>query len=104
MKTAPLYNIHKMVNERPHPMRHMEALRRRLLRIGIDIELKSNMPWLYLSRVDGKHVKERFLAEHGFCIAFLEYSDEGSTAKLTDIKEIFKVIRKYNKSFKKPHI
>ena len=66
----------------------------RMKRIGIDIELFGNYPWIYLHTVNGKRVSERFLAEHGFTIAFLPIK-LGEELKFTDIKEIFKVIRKY---------
>lgn len=61
----------------------------RLQKLNIKIELFGNYPWIYLDTINGKKVKERFLANHGFTIMF------STTNEFTDIKEIFKIIRKY---------
>jgi len=42
----------------------------RLRKIGIDVELIGNIPWIYLRKVNGNTVKERFEGNHGFTIAF----------------------------------
>lgn len=63
----------------------------RLKKIGIEVELLGNAPWCYLYKVCGKKVEEKYLAEWGFTIAFS--SVEGY--KLTEISEIFKILRKY---------
>ena len=65
----------------------------RLRKIGIDIELIGNIPWIYLRKVNGNTVKEKFNADHGFTIAF--YPLKGQKMELTDTTEIFKIIRKY---------
>lgn len=62
----------------------------RLAKIGIEIKLAGNVPWIYLSQVNGKTVKETHYAEHGFCIGF--YSDN---FKFLDIEKMFETIRKY---------
>lgn len=69
----------------------------RLKKIGIDITLSSNFPWIYLDTINGKKVTEKFHAEHGFTIAFLPIR-HNQQIKFTDITEIFKLIRKYTKS------
>jgi len=61
----------------------------RMQKIGINIELMGNYPWIYIYSINGKRVKEKFLAEHGFTIMFQ------NTKEFTDINEIFKLIRKY---------
>jgi hypothetical protein len=65
----------------------------RLRKIGIDVELFGNAPWIYLDKVNGNKVKEKFNADHGFTIAF--YPLKGQKMELTDATEIFKIIRKY---------
>ena len=65
----------------------------RLRKIGIDVELIGNYPWIYLRKVNGNTVKERFEGNHGFTIAFLPLKDQ--KMELTNITEIFKIIRKY---------
>jgi hypothetical protein len=66
----------------------------RMNRIGIDIELFSNIPWIYINSINGKRVTETFEANHGFTIAFLPVRVDQELA-FTDITEIFKLIRKY---------
>jgi hypothetical protein len=66
----------------------------RLRVIGIDIELAGNVPWIYLEKVNGRNVTEKFRGNHGFTIAMLS-PKLGAGANFTDIKEIFKIIRKY---------
>jgi hypothetical protein len=65
----------------------------RLKKIGIEVELVGNYPWIYIDKINGKRVTERFEGNHGFTIAFLPLKDQ--KMELTDITEIFKIIRKY---------
>jgi len=69
-------------------------LRNRLLKIGITIEMVSNYPWIYLDKVNGNVVKEKYFANHGFTIGF-NPARVGDVFSYTDLKEIFKIIRKY---------
>lgn len=66
----------------------------RLKKLGIEIELFGNYPWIYIGRINGKNVTEKFEAEHGFTIAFLPIKPD-KELEFTDITEIFKLIRKY---------
>lgn len=68
----------------------------RMKKLGIDIKLAGNFPWIYIDTINGKRVKEKFHAEHGFTIAFLPIREE-QKLEFTDIGEIFKLIRKYVK-------
>jgi len=67
----------------------LKPLKNRLNKIGI--EMSGNVPWIYLDKVNGKRVQEKLHSEHYFTVAF--YSSKGYI--LTDLKEIFKIIRKY---------
>ena len=69
-------------------------LRRRLKRIGIEIELMGNYPWIYLDTVNGNKVKDIFDSEYKFTIAYSPVKP-GDTYQLSDISEVFKCIRKY---------
>ena len=69
----------------------------RLKKIGITVELFGNYPWIYLDKVNGKKVTERFHGEHGFTIAFLPVKTD-QKFEFTDIPEIFKIIRQYIKN------
>lgn len=42
----------------------------RLSKIGIHIELGSNLPWIYLEKVNGVKIIEKKNARHGFCIGY----------------------------------
>ena len=66
----------------------------RMKRIGIDIKLVGNYPWIYIRSINGKRVTEIFEANHGFTIAFLPVRADKELA-FTDITEIFKLVRKY---------
>ena len=71
-------------------MNTIEVFINRLKRIGIEVELFGNYPWIYLDKVNGKRVTEKFEGNHGFTIAF-----QNKEVEFTDISEIFKLIRKY---------
>ena len=66
----------------------------RLRKIGIDVELIGNYPWIYLDTVNSNKVKEKFEANHGFTIAFLPIRND-QKMELTDIGKVFEIIRKY---------
>jgi hypothetical protein len=71
----------------------LHKLRRRLLDLDIDITCIANYPWIYLDKVNGNRVKEKFMAKHGFTIATV--SGPAGKIELTDTKKIFEIIRKY---------
>lgn len=75
-------------------MEQLKIFRNRLIKIGIEVEFFSNVPWIYLYKINGKTVKERYFAEHGFTIAFLPVRKD-IPFHFTDLREIFKLIRKY---------
>lgn len=66
----------------------------RMKRIGIDIKLAGNYPWIYINSINDKRVIEKFLGNHGFTIAFMPIKKD-KELEFTDIKEIFNLIRKY---------
>lgn len=67
----------------------------RLQKIGVEIELNGNYPWVYIAYINGKRVVEKFQANHGFAICIIPIK-EGKEIEFTDISEIFKLIRKYH--------
>ena len=67
---------------------------KRMQRLGIQIELVGNYPWIYIDSINGVRVAETFRGNHGFTIAFLPIRNE-QQIQFTDIAEIFKLIRKY---------
>ncbi len=68
----------------------------RLKKIGINVELVGNYPWIYLEKVNGNRIKKEdfFMGNHGFTIAFLPIR-VGQEMRLTDIRKVFEIIRKY---------
>jgi len=67
----------------------------RLKKIGIDVKLSGNFPWVYIDEICGKRVTEKFVANHGFTIIFLPGRNDSPPSEFTDITEIFKLLRKY---------
>jgi hypothetical protein len=68
----------------------------RLKKIGIEVKLQGNFPWVYIDEICGLKVKERFEGNHGFTLIFLPVRNDSPPSEFTDITEIFKLIRKYN--------
>jgi hypothetical protein len=64
----------------------------RLKKIGIQVELFGNYPWVYLDKVNGKKVTEKFMGDHGFTV-FFRAIRPGRPDTITDIRTIFKQIR-----------
>ena len=67
----------------------------RLKKIGIEVELAGNYPWVYIDNICGKRVTETFEGNHGFTLIFLPGRNDSPPSEFTDIGEIFKLIRKY---------
>jgi len=66
----------------------------RMNKLNINIKLVGNYPWVYIDEINNKRVTETFQANHGFTIAFLPIKAD-KQIELTDIGEIFKLVRKY---------
>jgi hypothetical protein len=69
----------------------------RLKKIGIEVKLQGNFPWVYIDEICGIRVTERFAANHGFTIIFLPGRNDSPPSEFTDITEIFKLIRRYSR-------
>ena len=68
----------------------------RLKKIGIEVSLVGNYPWVYLDEVNGNRIKKEdyFRGNHGFTIAFLPIRND-QVMEITDIRKTFEIIRKY---------
>lgn len=78
----------------------------RLKKIGIEVELTSNVPWVYLESVNGNKVKEKQFSDHKFTIFLGPVSVETPkgivrTYRIVEPKNTFKIIRKYVRNNKK---
>ena len=69
----------------------------RLKKIGIDVKLSGNFPWVYITEICGIRVKEKFAGNHGFTLIFLPGRNNSPPSDFTDIGETFKLIRKYSR-------
>ena len=74
----------------------LSTLVERMRRIGIEIELIGNYPWIYLHEVNGNHIREEdFTANHGFNIAWYGIRNGDGIRLAEDPKTIIALIRKY---------
>ena len=67
----------------------VQRVRRRLSKIGIDVKLVANFPWIYLDKVNGVKVKEKKNSEHGWCITY----HNTDLRNITFRKDLFSKIR-----------
>ena len=75
-------------------MNKLDKFVERLSKMGINIELVSNYPWVYLHKINNILVTERKRSEYRYTIAFLPVRI-GGEIYFPDIEETFKLIRKY---------
>lgn len=75
-------------------MNRVKTLIERLEKIGVNIKLSLNYPWVYVISINGKRVTETYQAEHGWTIGFMPIRS-GEDFKFTDTHKFFELIRKY---------
>ena len=78
----------------------IEVFVERLKKIGIEVKLVGNYPWVYIDEICGTKVKEKFEGNWGFTLIFLPTRTDSPPSEFTDITEIFKLIRKYTNKTK----
>ena len=83
-----------LVGRNTKAMEKIDKFVERLARIGIDVKLAANVPWIYLTHINGKRVTETFQGIHGFTIAFYPIR-HNEALEFTDIGKIFELIRRY---------
>lgn len=66
----------------------------RIRSINIDIELTSNIPWVYIYKINNKVVTEKYKSEHGFVIGYIPTKPKDKF-RFSDTTEIFKLLKKY---------
>jgi hypothetical protein len=77
-------------------MNEVDIFINRMRRIGIELELMGNVPWIYLHSVNGNRVKqEDWSGDWGYTIAWLPVNPDKKMHLDEDIKRTFEVIRKY---------
>lgn len=75
-------------------MNEIIIFKERLKKLNIKIEISCNVPWVYLDKINGKKVSEKFMAKYGFTIAFLPIRND-QKIQFTNISKIFQLIRQY---------
>ena len=65
----------------------------RLSKIDIPVICSVNYPWVYIESIKGINVEEKYGSEYGWVLGYLKNNEE--EFQFTDVKEIFKLIRKY---------
>lgn len=79
-------------------MNELDILVERLKKIGIELELTGNIPWIYLRSVNGNVIKQEDFknANYGHCIAWYpSFNYDSFHINWHDIKLTFELIRKY---------
>ena len=78
-------------------MNEVEIFINRLKKIGIELELAGNYPWIYLEKVNGNRVlpEDWVNANHGYAIAYSPIRVDQDYSLASDRKEMFRIIRKY---------
>jgi hypothetical protein len=79
-------------------MNEVVKFRERLKKIGYEIELEGNAPWIYLKSVNENPIKRKDWtnANHGYCIAWSGVKlNEEPHMNWYHIKKTFEIIRKY---------
>ena len=67
----------------------------RLRKIGIEVKISFNVPWIYIDSINGKRVKEKRYSKYGYTVAFMPIK-KGQNIKFLDLRDTFNLIRKYN--------
>ena len=77
-------------------MNEIDIFVNRLKKIGIEVELVGNIPWIYLNKVNGNRVKsEDYNANYGYTVAWYPVILGSEPHLDDDLKRTFGVIRKY---------
>lgn len=77
-------------------MNEVEIFINRMKRIGIKLDLVSNIPWIYLYKVNGNKVlPEDYNTNHGYTIAWYPVKAGEKVHLDSDLTRTFKIIRKY---------
>ena len=77
-------------------MNEVEIFINRMKKIGIELELEGNVPWIYLESVNGNKVRrEDYNANHGYTIAWYPVRLGEKPHLDSDLNRTFNIIRKY---------
>ena len=77
-------------------MDNLERFINRISKLGIEIELDANIPWVYVKTINNKKVTEKSKSEYGFVIGYLPIRNNEDFV-FSDLNEFIQLIRKYEK-------
>lgn len=60
----------------------------RLKKIGVNVELHGNYPWIYLYKVNGHIIRQRYCGNHGFTAFWYPNKPTSISVIFTKIREI----------------
>ena len=72
----------------------ISVLVKRLAKLNITVEFTSNIPWIYLNKVNGNKVTTKLDSDYGFT-AFWYPIKTNREIKVNSITKLFKEIRKH---------
>lgn len=70
----------------------IERFVNRLKKIGVEVELVGNYPWVYLDCVNGVKITEKFCARHGFTAFFIPVK-HGEQVRFSNRRRVFAKVR-----------
>ena len=77
-------------------MDEIEIFFNRMKKIGIELELTGNIPWIYLKSVNSNLIKEEdYTTDYGYTIAWYPVRMGTEPHLDSDLKKTFYIIRKY---------
>ena len=77
-------------------MNEVQIFINRLKKIGIELELVGNVPWIYLEKVNGNRIRpEDYSDNHGYTIAWHPVRLGEKPHLDSDLNRTFDIIRKY---------
>ena len=77
-------------------MNEIQIFVNRMKKIGIELELEGNVPWIYLEKVNGNRIRpEDYSDNHGYTIAWYPVRLGEKPHLDSDLNRTFDIIRKY---------
>ena len=72
----------------------ISVLTKRLSKLNITVEFTSNIPWIYLNKVNGNKITTKLDSDYGFTAFWYPIKTDGEI-KINNITKLFKEIRKH---------
>lgn len=70
-------------------MKQALKFKKRMDAIGINVDLSLNYPWIYIDKINGNTVTEKYYSDHQYTLCF------STDDRLLGIPQLFKLVRKY---------